>query len=64
MIGETWRLAGGGDRTDALVQTIDFYEAVNPASLVNKDKPPSSICVEIWTRSVPGEFHEEWLAGE
>jgi hypothetical protein len=40
---------------DQLVHTIDFYEPVVPADMVNKDKPPSSICVEIWTRSTPGE---------
>jgi hypothetical protein len=40
---------------DELVHTIDLYEGVSPAGLLNKDKPPSSVCVEIWTRSVPGE---------
>jgi hypothetical protein len=38
-----------------LVHTIDFYGSVVPANLVNKDKPPSSVCVEIWTSSTPGE---------
>jgi hypothetical protein len=38
-----------------LVHTIDLYGGVVPADLVNKDKPPSSVCVEIWTRSTPGE---------
>jgi hypothetical protein len=49
--------AGGAHNraSDELVHTVDFYEAVQPADLLNKDKPPSSVCVEIWTRSVPGE---------
>jgi hypothetical protein len=41
--------------TDELVHTIDLYAPVTPASMLNKDKPPSSVCVEIWTRSTPGE---------
>jgi hypothetical protein len=41
--------------SDELVHTIDFYGGVVPAGLVNKDKPPSSVCVEIWSRSTPGE---------
>jgi hypothetical protein len=40
---------------DELVHTVDLFEGVNPADMLNKDKPPSSVCVEIWTRSVPGE---------
>jgi hypothetical protein len=40
---------------DELVHTVDFYEGVVPAGMLNKDKPPSSVCVEIWTRSTPGE---------
>jgi hypothetical protein len=50
------KAAGSHNRaSDELVQTIDFYDSVVPANLVNKDKPPSSVCVEIWTRSTPGE---------
>ncbi len=41
--------------SDELVHTIDFYEAIDPADMVHKDKPSSSICIEIWTRSTPGE---------
>ena len=41
--------------SDQLVHTIDFYEPVDPADMVHKDKPPSSVCVEIWTRSTPAE---------
>jgi hypothetical protein len=40
---------------DELVHTVDLFEGVNPADMLNTDKPPSSVCVEIWTRSVPGE---------
>jgi hypothetical protein len=40
---------------DELVHTVDLYEAVDPAAMLNKDKPPSSVCVEIWTRSTPAE---------
>jgi hypothetical protein len=40
---------------DELVHTIDLYEGVSPADMLNEDEPPSSVCVEIWTRSVPGE---------
>lgn len=50
------KAAGAHNRTtDRLVHTIDFYEAVAPADMVNPSKPPSSVCVEIWTRSRPGE---------
>jgi hypothetical protein len=42
--------------SDELVHTIDFYGPVTPATMVtNKGKPPSSVCVEIWTRSTPRE---------
>jgi hypothetical protein len=50
------KVSGSHNRaSDELVHAIDFYEAVDPASLLNKDKPPSSVCVDIWTRSTPGE---------
>jgi hypothetical protein len=48
--------------TDMLVHTFDFYAGVDPADLVNKDKPPSSLCVEIWTRSTPGESPADYEA--
>ena len=48
--------------SDELVHTVDFYGAVKPASMVNKDKPPSTICVEIWTRSTPGESPPDYEA--
>jgi hypothetical protein len=50
------KAAGSHNRaSDDLVHTIDFYDSVAAANLVNKDKPPSNVCVEIWTRSTPGE---------
>jgi hypothetical protein len=50
------RAGGAHNRaTDELVHTIDLYAGVSPADMLNKDKPPSSVCVEIWTRSTPGE---------
>jgi hypothetical protein len=57
--------AGGAHNraSDQLVHTIDFYEAVDPADYATlKGKPPSSICVEIWTRSTPGESAPDYEA--
>lgn len=57
------KASGGHNRvTDKLVHTIDFYGPVLPAALVNKGKPPSTVCVEIWTRSVPGESAPDYEA--
>jgi hypothetical protein len=54
---------GSHNRTsDQLVHTVDFYEAVDPAKLLTRDKPPTSICVEIWTRSKPGESPPDYEA--
>jgi hypothetical protein len=47
--------------TDQIVQTIDFYNAVPKAPSV-KGRPPSSVCVEIWTRSTPGESTPDYEA--
>ena len=30
--------------------------------MVNKNKPPSTVCIEIWTRSVPGESAPDYEA--
>lgn len=55
--------AGAHNRSsDELVHTIDFYEAVDPATLSTKDRPPSSVCVEIWTRSRPRESAPDYEA--
>lgn len=43
--------------SDELVQTIDFYDPL-PANLTT----PGSICVEIWTRSTPGESPPDYEA--
>lgn len=40
---------------DKLVHVIDSYEPFAPSDLVDKDGPPGSICVEIWTTNKPGE---------
>lgn len=46
--------------SDELVHTIDFYEAV-PHRLP-KSGAPDSVCVEIWTRSTPGESPADYEA--
>lgn len=57
------KVAGAHNRvSDQLVQTVDFYEAAAPATLVTKGRPPSSVCVEIWTRSTPGEASPDYEA--
>jgi hypothetical protein len=38
-----------------LVHVIDTYDPFVPANLFTKGKPPSSLCVEIWTTSKPGD---------
>lgn len=44
--------------SDRLVHTIDFYETLpHPATT-----PPSSVCVEIWTRSKPAESAADYEA--
>jgi hypothetical protein len=48
--------------TDELVQAVDTYDPFKPADFVNKDKPPSSICVEIWTTNTPGEKQANYEA--
>jgi hypothetical protein len=45
---------------DELVHTIDFYGAV-PHRLA-KSGAPDSVCVEIWTRSRPGESAPDYEA--
>jgi hypothetical protein len=50
------KVSGAHNRTtDRLVHAIDAYEPFSPADFLNKDRPPSSICVEIWTTHEPGE---------
>ena len=43
--------------SDRLVHTVDFYEAI-PKKL----ETPGSVCVEIWTRSTPGESPADYEA--
>ena len=47
--------------TDQVVQTIDFYDAL-PKAPTAKGTPPSSVCVDIWTRSTPGESPADYEA--
>jgi hypothetical protein len=46
--------------TDELVHTIDLYAAL--PHRVAKSGAPDSICVEIWTRSTPGEAPPDYEA--
>jgi hypothetical protein len=43
--------------SDQLVHAVDFYEAIP-----DKLETPGSICVEIWTRSTPGESAPDYEA--
>ena len=52
------KVSGAHNRaSDQLVHTIDFYEA-----LPDKLTTPGSVCVEIWTRSTPGESAADYEA--
>jgi hypothetical protein len=55
--------AGGAHNrsADQLVHTVDFYDPI-PRPLAVDGKPPGSICVEIWTRSTPGESAADYEA--
>jgi hypothetical protein len=46
--------------SDQLVHTVDFYEAM--PHRVPKSGTPDSVCVEIWTRSTPGESPADYEA--
>ena len=41
--------------TDELVHVIDLYEPLRPDLLLNRDGPPGSVCVNVWTTRTPGE---------
>jgi hypothetical protein len=47
--------------TDQVVATIDFYDAL-ASQPSTKGRPPSSVCVDIWTRSTPGELPADYEA--
>ena len=47
---------------DQLVETLDAYEAFAPSDMLNKGRPPSSICFEIWTTNIPGERQPNYEA--
>jgi hypothetical protein len=46
--------------TDQLVHTVDFYGAM--PHRVPKSGTPDSVCVEIWTRSAPGQSPADYEA--
>ena len=55
------KTAGSHNRvSDDLVHTIDFYEALPHP--VATSGTPSSVCVEIWTRSKPAESPADYEA--
>lgn len=41
--------------SDELVYVIDLHEPITPQTLVRRDGPPGSICVNVWTSRRPGE---------
>lgn len=41
--------------SDELVYVIDLHEEITPRTLLRRDGPPGSICVNIWTTRQPGE---------
>ena len=47
---------------DELVHTVDTFEGYQPSDLANDDPGPASICIEIWTRSTPGEAGPDYEA--
>ena len=50
------KASGAHNRTsDQLVHTVDTFEGYQPSDMAGDDPAPSSICIEIWTRSTPGE---------
>lgn len=52
------KVSGAHNRaSDQLVHTVDFYEP-----LPDKLATPGSVCVEIWTRSTPGEAPADYEA--
>jgi hypothetical protein len=55
------KVSGAHNRaTDQLVHTVDFYGAI--PHRVAKSGAPDSICIEIWTRSTPGESPPDYEA--
>jgi hypothetical protein len=57
------KVVGSHNRaTDQLVHTIDFYGPISGSPASTSGKPPSSVCIEIWTRSTPGEAAPDYEA--
>jgi hypothetical protein len=42
------------------VHSVDTFEPFKPGDLVTKGKPPSSVCVEIWTTNRPAEMRPNY----
>jgi hypothetical protein len=40
---------------DLLVHVVSAYDAFGPGDLLNRDGPPGSLCLNIWTTREPGE---------
>jgi hypothetical protein len=56
------KASGSYNRTkDQLVHAVDFYDSL-PKAPSTKRFPPSSVCVEIWTRSTAGEDAPDYEA--
>lgn len=50
------RATGSHNRAkDELVHVVTTYGAFTPRTLLNRDGPPGSICVNIWTTRTPGD---------
>ena len=47
--------------TDELVTTVDFFDAIPHPKTVS-GRPPSSVCMDVWTRSTPGESPADYEA--
>jgi hypothetical protein len=47
---------GSHNRTaDQIVHVVTAYDAFSPSDLLNRDGPPGSICINVWTTREPGE---------
>lgn len=56
------KVSGSYNRAkDQVVQSVYFYDSL-PKAPSAKRRPPSSVCVEIWTRSAPGEQAPDYEA--
>lgn len=57
------RASGAHNRSaDQLVHAVETHDEYQASDLANDDAPPSSICIEIWTRSEPGDSGPDYEA--